>query len=33
MCWGDNSWPHDEAGYYYCPYWSCVSWATWQRAK
>jgi hypothetical protein len=20
-------------GSYYCPYWGCVSWATWQRVK
>jgi hypothetical protein len=33
MCWGDNSWPWDDVGSYYWPYWSCVSWATWQRAK
>jgi hypothetical protein len=33
MCWGDNSWPCDDVGSYYCPYWSCVSWATWQGAK
>jgi hypothetical protein len=33
MCQGDNSWPCDDMGSYYCPSWSCVSWATWQRAK
>jgi hypothetical protein len=33
MCQGDNSWPCDGMGSYYCPYWGCVSWATWQRAK
>jgi hypothetical protein len=32
MCWGDNSWPSDDMGSY-CSYWSCVSWATWQRRK
>jgi hypothetical protein len=32
MCQGDNSWPCDDVGSYYCPYWGCVSWATWQRA-
>jgi hypothetical protein len=32
MCQGSNSWPCDDVGYY-CPYWGCVSWATWQRAK
>jgi hypothetical protein len=32
-CQGDNSWPCDDVGSYYCPYWSCVSWATWQRGK
>jgi hypothetical protein len=29
----DKSRPRDDVGSYYCPYWSCVSWATWQRAK
>jgi hypothetical protein len=24
MCWGDNSWPCDDVGSYYCPYWDCV---------
>jgi hypothetical protein len=33
MCQGDNSWPCDGVCSYYCPYWGCVSWATWQRAK
>jgi hypothetical protein len=33
MCWGDNFWPCDDVGSYYCPYWGCVSWATRQRAK
>jgi hypothetical protein len=33
MCRGDSSWPCDDMGSYYCPYWVCVSWATWQRAK
>jgi hypothetical protein len=33
MCRGDNSWSCDDIGSYYCPYWSCVSWATWQRVK
>jgi hypothetical protein len=28
MFWGDNSWPCDDVGSYYCPYWGCVSWAT-----
>jgi hypothetical protein len=32
-CQGDNAWPRDDVGSYYCPYWGCVSWATWQRAK
>jgi hypothetical protein len=33
MCWVDNSWPCDDVRSYYCPYWGCVSWATWQRAQ
>jgi hypothetical protein len=33
MCQKDNSWPCDDVGAYCCPYWSCVSWATWQRAE
>jgi hypothetical protein len=33
MCQGDNSWPCDDVGSYYCLYWGCVSWATWQRAR
>jgi hypothetical protein len=33
MCWGDNSWPCDNVDSYYCPYWGCVSWATWQKTK
>jgi hypothetical protein len=33
MCRGDNSRPCDDVGSYYCPYWVCVSWATWQRAE
>jgi hypothetical protein len=33
MCQGDNSWPCADVSFYYCPYWSCVLWATWQRAK
>jgi hypothetical protein len=33
MRWGDNSWPCDDVGSYYCPYWGSVSWATWQSAK
>jgi hypothetical protein len=33
MCWEDSSWPCDDVGSYYCPYWGYVSWATWQRAK
>jgi hypothetical protein len=32
MCWGGNSWPCDDVGSY-CPYWSFVSWATWQRVE
>jgi hypothetical protein len=32
MCQGDNSWPCNNEGYHFCPYWSCVSWATWLRA-
>jgi hypothetical protein len=31
MCRGDNSWCNNE-GNHFCPYWSCVSWATWHRA-
>jgi hypothetical protein len=33
MCRRDNSWPCDDVCSYYCPYWGCVSWATWQRTK
>jgi hypothetical protein len=33
MCRRDNSWSCDDIGSYYCPYWSCVSWATWERTK
>jgi hypothetical protein len=33
MGWGDNYSPCDDVHSYYCPYWACVSWATWQRAK
>jgi hypothetical protein len=33
MCQEDNSWPCDDVGSYYCLYWGCVSWATWQGAK
>jgi hypothetical protein len=33
MCRRDNSWPCDDVGSYYCLYWSCVSWATWERTK
>jgi hypothetical protein len=34
MCRRDNSWPCDDiVSAYYCPYWSCVSWATWERTK
>jgi hypothetical protein len=29
MCWGDNSWPCNNEGYHFCPYWSSVSWAIW----
>jgi hypothetical protein len=32
MCWGDKSWLSNNEGYHFCPYWSCVSWATWHRA-
>jgi hypothetical protein len=32
ICRKDNSWPCDNVSYY-CPYWSCVSWATWERIK
>jgi hypothetical protein len=32
MCWGDNSWCNNE-GYHFCPYWSCVSWATWHMTS
>jgi hypothetical protein len=31
MCQGDNSWCNNES-YHFCPYWSCVSWATWHGA-
>jgi hypothetical protein len=30
---GDNSWLCDAIGSYHCPYWSCVSWAAWERTK
>jgi hypothetical protein len=33
MCWGDNTRPSDDVGSYYCPYWGCISWATWQKAE
>jgi hypothetical protein len=33
MCRRDNSWPGDDVGSYYCRYWTCVSWATWERTK
>jgi hypothetical protein len=33
MCQENNSGPCDDMGSYYCPYWGCVSWDTWQRAK
>jgi hypothetical protein len=33
MCQGDNSWPCGDEGYHFCPYWICVSWATWHGAK
>jgi hypothetical protein len=33
MCHRDSSWPCNDIGSYYCPYWNCVSWATWPRAK
>jgi hypothetical protein len=31
MCQEDNYWLCDDVGFYYCPYWGCVSWATWQK--
>jgi hypothetical protein len=30
---GENTWPCDDVGSYYCLDWGCVSWATWPRAK
>jgi hypothetical protein len=33
MCWGDNCWSCGEENYQFCPYWSCVSWATWHGAN
>jgi hypothetical protein len=30
MCQGDNSWLCTDMGSYY---WSCISWATWQKAE
>jgi hypothetical protein len=33
MCQGDNSWPCNDVGSYFCPHWGCVSWATWQKTK
>jgi hypothetical protein len=27
MCQGDDNWPYDNVGSYYCPYWGCISWA------
>jgi hypothetical protein len=33
ICWGDNSWPCTGTSWNYCPYWSCVSWASWQKAE
>jgi hypothetical protein len=33
MCWGDNSCPCNDASWKYCPYWSCLSWATWKKAE
>jgi hypothetical protein len=33
MCKGDTSWPCNDVGSYYCPYWGCVSWATWQKEE
>jgi hypothetical protein len=33
MCRRNSSWPCDDVGSYYCPYWSCVSWATWERTE
>jgi hypothetical protein len=32
MCQGDSSWPCNNQSYHFCPYWSCVSWATWHGA-
>jgi hypothetical protein len=32
MCRRDNSRSCDDVGSYYCSYWNCISWATWQRA-
>jgi hypothetical protein len=32
MCQEDNSWLCNNEVYHFCPYWSCVSWATWHRA-
>jgi hypothetical protein len=31
ICQGD--WPCYDVGWHYCPYWSCVSWVTWQMAE
>jgi hypothetical protein len=33
ICQGDNSGPCDDVGSYYCPYYGCVSWTTWQKSK
>jgi hypothetical protein len=33
MCRRDNSWSCDDVGSYYCAYWSCALWATWERTK
>jgi hypothetical protein len=33
MCLRDNSWPCGDEAYHFCPYWICVSWATWHGAQ
>jgi hypothetical protein len=33
ICQGDNAWPCNGISWKYCPYWSCVSWAIWQKAE
>jgi hypothetical protein len=32
MCQGENSWLCNNESYHFCPYWSCVPWATWHGA-